>query len=171
MPLTEYQLEDMAGFLGPTDDTRWLEALAELRAWRRRFPSGLDETGRRTFVCLCGSTRFWRTFQDAALQETLAGRIVLTVGAATASDATHFGHLPTAEQEALKARLDALHLDKITWADEILVLNVDGYVGPSTRREIAFAIQERKRIRWWEPGGGEVLASLPHFHELSPPGL
>src|SRR5436305_195861 len=34
-------------------------------------------------VCLCGSTRFMQAFQDASLAETLAGRIVLSVGCDT----------------------------------------------------------------------------------------
>ncbi len=33
-----------------------------------------------TIVCLCGSTRFSEAFREANLRETLAGKIVLTVG-------------------------------------------------------------------------------------------
>ncbi len=33
-----------------------------------------------TIVCLCGSTRFWEEFQKAHYRETMAGRIVLSVG-------------------------------------------------------------------------------------------
>jgi hypothetical protein len=33
---------------------------------------------RRRIVCLCGSTKFWRTFQRAGLQETMRGNIVLS---------------------------------------------------------------------------------------------
>jgi hypothetical protein len=36
-----------------------------------------------TIVCLCGSTRFIQAFQKAELAETLAGRIVLTIGCDT----------------------------------------------------------------------------------------
>lgn len=101
-------------------------------------------------VCLCGSTRFWQTFQEASLQETLAGRIVLSIGAATATDEEHFGHLSTEERAVIKERLDELHLRKIDMADEVLVLNVGGYTGESTRREIAYARRQGKRIRWLE---------------------
>jgi len=106
---------------------------------------------RPTIVCLCGSTRFWRTFQEASLQETLAGRIVLSIGAAVASDEEHFGHMTPADKDALKARLDELHLRKIDLADEVLILNCGGYVGPSTAREWAYAQAHGKRVRWWEP--------------------
>lgn len=106
---------------------------------------------RPTIVCLCGSTRFWRTFQQASLQETLAGRIVLSIGAASGTDDEHFGNLPRAEYERVKAQLDTLHLRKIDLANEVLVLNVDGYIGESTAREIAYAQGLGKTIRWWEP--------------------
>jgi peptidoglycan hydrolase-like protein with peptidoglycan-binding domain len=104
---------------------------------------------RPTIVCLCGSTRFWRVFQKAALKETLAGKIVLSIGAATGTDDDHFGNLPPEEYEAIKARLDELHLRKIDLADEVLILNVDGYIGESTGRELEYARTQNKRIRFW----------------------
>ncbi len=51
----------------------------------------------------------------------------------------------------VKEMLDDLHLDKISLCDELLVLNLGGYVGPSTRREVLFAIRSGKTIRWLEP--------------------
>ncbi len=52
-----------------------------------------------TIVCLCGSTRFWRTFQQASLSETMAGKIVLSIGAASGTDDEHFGNLPRDEYD------------------------------------------------------------------------
>lgn len=94
-------------------------------------------------VTLCGSTRFKDAFIDAARSETLAGRIVISVGC--------FGH-----QEAMdmagdaKKMLDCLHLRKIDISDEVFVLNVGGYVGESTRREIAYAEQIGVPVRYLE---------------------
>jgi hypothetical protein len=99
-------------------------------------------------VCLCGSTRFWRTFQAAGLKETMAGRIVLSIGAASGTDDDHFGNLPREQYDRVKVMLDELHLRKIDLADEILVLNVDGYVGQSTSNEIAHARKLGKKVRW-----------------------
>ena len=104
-----------------------------------------------TIVCLCGSTRFWRTFQQASLAETMAGRIVLSIGAASGTDDEHFGNLPRDEYDRVKAMLDTLHLRKIDLADEILVLNVDRYIGQSTARELAYARTLGKRVRFLEP--------------------
>jgi hypothetical protein len=113
------------------------------------------DTAFPTIVCLCGSTRFWRTFQQAGLQETMAGRIVLSIGAASGTDDEHFGNLPRAEYERVKADLDQLHMRKIDLADEVLILDVDGYIGESTHNELHYAITQGKRVRYWtmEQGG------------------
>lgn len=100
-------------------------------------------------VCLCGSTRFREAFDLANRDETLAGNIVLSVGCFS-----HADHRVSAEDffgREAKAGLDELHKRKIDLADEILVLNVDGYVGSSTRSEIEYAKATGKPIRWKEP--------------------
>lgn len=105
----------------------------------------------RKIVCLCGSTRFSEAFRDANLQETLAGNIILTIGCDMRSDGDLFAEMTQAERDEIKEQLDALHLDKIALADEVLVLNVGGYVGDSTRAEITYAQRLRKPIRYLEP--------------------
>ncbi len=109
---------------------------------------------RPTIVCLCGSTRFAEAFFAANEGETLAGNIVLSVGCfrRIAPD----GQRPPLE-EAIKVRLDDLHKRKIDLADEILVLNVGGYIGESTKSEIAYAFKHGKVVRWLEqPRAAEV---------------
>lgn len=101
-----------------------------------------------TVVCLCGSTRFTAAYQEANLKETLAGNIVLTVGCDLHSDGDLFSSMSDEERDAVKSRLDELHLRKIEMAHEILVLNVDGYIGDSTRSEIEYARRCGKRIRY-----------------------
>lgn len=101
-------------------------------------------------VCLCGSTRFWKEYQKQNLKETLAGNIVLSIGAASGTDAEHFANLSREEYDAVKIQLDELHKRKIDLADEILVLNVDGYIGESTRSEINYAIETSKHVRYLE---------------------
>ena len=99
---------------------------------------------RPAIVCLCGSTRFKQYYLNAQRSETLAGRIVLSVGL--------FGHEESIDMDGpIKAMLDELHLRKIDLADEVLVLNPGGYIGTSTRREIAYAEKLGKRVRYLEP--------------------
>lgn len=97
-------------------------------------------------VCLCGSTRFMDAFHEANRRETLAGHIVLTVEVVTYDR----GSDPQLVDTATKEMLDELHLRKIDLADEVLVLNVGGYIGKSTRREVTYARQEGKHVRWLE---------------------
>jgi hypothetical protein len=103
-----------------------------------------------TVVCLCGSTRFSDTFREANLRETLAGRIVLTIGCDMKSDAEVFAGFSDALLEDVKSRLDELHKRKIDLADEVLILNVGDYIGSSTRSELEYARRLRKRVRWLE---------------------
>jgi hypothetical protein len=100
-------------------------------------------------VCLCGSTRFGEAFREANLRETLAGRIVLTIGCDMRSDAEIFADATAEELAQVKARLDELHKRKIDMADEILVVSdSSGYYGESTKSEIEYAEQHGKRIRY-----------------------
>lgn len=111
-------------------------------------------------VCLCGSTRFSDAYQKANTQETLNGNIVLTIGCDMKSDADLFADKSESELFIIKQRLDQLHLRKIDLADEVLILNVGGYVGESTKREIAYAKQQGKGIRWLEPDKALTIIAL-----------
>ncbi|MGW6926541.1 hypothetical protein ACWGA9_35660 [Streptomyces sp. NPDC054950] len=104
---------------------------------------------RPPIVVLCGSTRFWDALAEAALYETAAARIVL----APACDlkTTHPLWADPARAERLKRVLDDLHLRKIDLADDVLIVNPGGYIGDSTRREIAYAHSLGKPIRYTHP--------------------
>ena len=99
---------------------------------------------RPPIVVLCGSTRFSEAWAKARYDLTLAGEIVLTIGCDTHSDE---GLNITEEQ---KVALDDLHKRKIDLADRVLVLNVGGYIGDSTRSEIEYAQRLKKPIDYLE---------------------
>jgi hypothetical protein len=124
----------------------------------------------REIVCLCGSTRFSKEFQEANLRETLAGRIVLTIGCDMKSDQALFAGKSEKELETIKENLDALHRSKIELAWNVLILNVDGYIGESTRREIEWAYECRKNVRWFEPQWVEVVSPIKFLNETIPVG-
>lgn len=100
-----------------------------------------------TIVCLCGSTRFYKEFTEANYRLTMAGRIVLSVGFYPHATQEMHGESVGITPEQKEA-LDQLHLRKIDLADEILVLNVDGYIGESTAREIDYAEKLDKPVRY-----------------------
>lgn len=93
-------------------------------------------------VCLCGSTKFFKTFDEQNFKLTLEGKIVLSIGCNTKSDE---GLKLTSED---KIRLDELHKRKIDLCNYILVLNVDGYIGDSTKSEIAYAERIGKPVKY-----------------------
>lgn len=82
-------------------------------------------------ITLCGSTRFKDYFFEAARDLTLQGWIVLMPGV--------FGHSGDKITDEQKQKLDELHLEKIRLSNAIFVLNIGGYIGESTQREIDFA--------------------------------
>lgn len=101
----------------------------------------------KRIVCLCGSTRFKSEFLFCETVERDAGRIVLSVE--TFAHADHGGHAEIVLGEDVKRRLDDLHKHKIEAADEILVIDVGGYIGSSTRGEIEHATTLGKTVRYW----------------------
>ena len=58
----------------------------------------------------------------------------------------------------MKEMLDKMHFQKIDMADEIFVINVGGYIGESTRREIAHATDKGKKVNYLEmPNSNENI--------------
>lgn len=107
--------------------------------------------GNYKVITLCGSTRFKNEFMEAQKRLTLEGNIVISVGL--------FGHSGDNEvwegmdEDTLtqtKIMLDDMHKRKIDMADEIFVINVNGYIGDSTKSEIAYAKEHGKVVRYLE---------------------
>ena len=103
-------------------------------------------------ITLCGSTRFKDAFEQANKRLTLVGNIVISVGLyGHSGDAEVWEGMDEDTLTATKVMLDDMHKRKIDLADEIYVLNVGGYVGESTRSEIAYAKALGKPVRYLEP--------------------
>lgn len=100
--------------------------------------------GKYKVITLCGSTRFKDAFLETQKRLTLEANIVISVGL--------FGHSGDNEvwTEGTKEMLDDMHKRKIDMADEIFVINVDGYIGSSTRSEIEYAEMTGKPVRYLE---------------------
>jgi hypothetical protein len=131
------------------------------RAWSRAYKRALAtcclgilshihsqvKPSRPRVVCLIGSARFGGEFAEASSRETLAGNIVLAPG------------LDVGMQLApnVKAQIDELQLQKIEMADEVLILNRDGYVDEATIEGIRHAESLGKILRWLEPENALIL--------------
>ncbi|WP_425442550.1 hypothetical protein [Streptomyces colonosanans] len=123
------------------------------------MPDTSNPQSRPRIVVLCGSTRYWDALTEANLYETAAGHIVLAPGCNMKQP--HPLWATTAQADRLKAMLDALHLQKIDLADEVLVVNPGGYIGESTRREIAYARSLGKPLRYTHPADHGTPATEP----------
>ena len=91
-------------------------------------------------ITLCGSTKFKAQFREVEAL-TLSGHIVLSVGFEQ-SDGIEI----TEEQEC---KLKESHFRKIDMSDEIFVIDVNGYIGDSTRAEIEYASSHGKKVRYY----------------------
>ena len=81
------------------------------------------------------------------MEHTIKGRpIVVNLR----SDEEIFKYMSEEELKAVKIRLDVLHFRKIDLSDEIFVLNVGGYIGESTSREIEYAKSTGKAVWYLE---------------------
>ena len=135
------------GYLGAMSDA--------LRALLAEAPR-VEPPPRARIICLCGSTRFIEQFAIKTWELEREGHIVLgcTLLPSWYCDApSHFG-----ERTGTKAQCDELHLRKIDLADDVLVLNIGGYIGESTRNEIAYATRHGKPVTYLEapvPAAGE----------------
>ena len=100
--------------------------------------------GKYKVITLCGSTRFKEAFLETQKRLTLKGNIVISVGL--------FGHSGDEEVwiPGTKEMLDDMHRAKIDMADEIFVINVDGYIGSSTQAEIEYALAAGKIVNYLE---------------------
>lgn len=98
-------------------------------------------------ITLCGSTRFKDAFLREQKRLTLEGNIVISVGL--------FGHSGDnevwADDGKTKIMLDDMHKKKIDMSDGIFVINEDGYIGESTKREIEYAIKHDKTVEFLHP--------------------
>ena len=94
-------------------------------------------------LTICGSMRFFDKMLEVAGQFNATGYIVLMP----------FGWIKPEEQEAseLKKMLDRMHFAKIDVSDAVYVVNPGGYIGKSTRNEIAHARENGVTVLSLEP--------------------
>lgn len=100
--------------------------------------------GKYKVITLCGSTKFKDEFFREQKRLTLEGNIVISVGL--------FGHSGDNEvwTDDTKIMLDDMHKRKIDMADEIFVINKNGYIGESTKSEIEYAKKTNKKVNYME---------------------
>lgn len=92
-------------------------------------------------LTLCGSISFMDKILEVHEYLELEGYVVIGI-------VQHVMDRPyTIEEEEL---LDVIHKKKIDLSDGIFVVNVDGYIGSSTRSEIEYAKKLGKEVLYLE---------------------
>jgi hypothetical protein len=102
--------------------------------------------GEAKVITLCGSTKFEAEFAEVNLRLTMDGCVVISLGMFSLPDLPDYDW--TADCSDLKGRLGAVHFQKIRMADEVYIVDPGGYVGESTRKEIAYAESLGKPVRY-----------------------
>ena len=103
---------------------------------------------RPRIVCLCGSSRFIERMAILGWNLEKEGAIVVGLHLLPSYYGPFEDH--AAEYEGVAEHFDKLHLRKIDLADEVFVVNVGGYIGESTRREIDYAQSLGKPVKYLE---------------------
>ena len=99
-------------------------------------------------VTLCGSSRFVGEMAVLAWSLEKDGKIVHTLHLLPAWYTDQHDH--QAEHEGVAEAMDALHLEKIRRSDRVLVVNIGGYIGESTAKEIQFSHSIGKPVAFVE---------------------
>ena len=92
-------------------------------------------------VTLCGSLKYQKEMMKLAEMMTLEGYCVLTPVYPTSNN------IKRTEEEMTK--LKESHFKKIELSDAILVVNINNYIGESTKLEIEYAKSLKKEIMYY----------------------
>lgn len=98
--------------------------------------------GNYKVVTLCGSSKFKKEFSMVQQKLTLEGSIALL---------PVFFDDETEVADSKFSMLKDMHLKRIDLADEIFVVNKNGYIGCNTKFEIEYALKQGKKINYLEP--------------------
>ncbi|WP_212637416.1 hypothetical protein A5821_001655 [Enterococcus sp. 7F3_DIV0205] len=93
-------------------------------------------------ITLCGSIKFMKEFRQTEAMLTRMGFAVITPFFFEQGE-----EVEVTKEEALL--LGKIHYKKIAIADEIFVIDVDGYIGESTKKEIEYAKLNNKNISYY----------------------
>jgi hypothetical protein len=94
-------------------------------------------------ITICGSLKFKDEMIKVAIQMELAGNVVLIPIFPIKDDKKIY----TEEEVIIFGKM---HKEKIKISDVIFVVNVDGYIGNSTKSEIEYAKEQNKEILYLE---------------------
>lgn len=96
-------------------------------------------------ICYCGSMRYWDEFIEMEMKSLEDGTVPLLPCCMAVDIERVYG-----SESDFKVKADADHKRKIDIADEVFIINKDGYIGESTRSEIEYALKIGKPVKYME---------------------
>jgi len=114
---------------------------------------------KRQIITLSGSTRFMKEFKEVERALTLEGVIPLP-------PAIYGGAEGIKYDEKLAKHLFDMNLDKISISDGIFVIDLEGYIGASTEKEIQFAKMNGKFIRYYSDEFKKIKEKIKELDKL-----
>ena len=94
-------------------------------------------------ITVCGSYKFKKEMTEITEKMTLKGNCMITPNELAKTDKEAY-----TKEEILM--IDKMHKEKIKISDAILVVNVNGYIGNSTKNEIEYAKNNGKEVIYHE---------------------
>jgi len=104
---------------------------------------------RPKIICLCGSSRFCSEIAIKKWELEKQGIIAIGLHLLPSNYSLAQEH-HQAEFENVKEILDELHFRKIDLSNEVFIMNIDGYIGEQTRKEIEYSEKLGKPIKYLE---------------------
>lgn len=111
-------------------------------------------------ITICGSLKFEKEIQEWHEKLAFAGHTVYSMVVLPSQKGNNKDWYTLDEKETL----DLLHLSKIEESDAIFVVDVNGYIGDSTRREIKWALMRAKPVFYMSQGDFERF-NLDHLSD------
>lgn len=106
----------------------------------------MDSTIDPKIVTLCGSSKFEKEFQKITEILTLRNYLVISLGIFSKSMSKEKQVIIT---QRYKHNLELIHKKKIDICDIAFIMNVDRYIGESTKQELEYAISKGKKIMFY----------------------
>lgn len=143
-----------------TEVVGWEHAI---RGMRNPMNSWSKGDSKSNIITLCGSSKFKNEFLKVQKELSLKGYLVLSLGL--------FGHSGDDEAWVKKDLLDRVHKQKIDMSSAIFIIDVDGYVGESTKNEIEYAINRGKTVYFYSHDDLEAVQEISNSSLIGPNDL
>lgn len=148
-------IKDFDSMFDISSDTEFSSALIDLLAFfeklktidaryflRNKRPETIHGKNKYPTIVIIGPTKYAKQFRTSAQYFQILGYVVLTTFIYDGIDGKPCS-------QAMQDMFEELGCQRIDMADEVFVINVDGYIGDSTKKELEYAKSIGKPISYY----------------------